>query len=46
MENLFRVTRAQTRSISPETRTGEPGQGGRTPLEEGSAGIGSGNVGL
>ncbi len=37
MENLFRVTGAKTRSISPENRTGEPGRGGATPLEMGTA---------
>ncbi len=37
MGNLFRVSDAQTRSISPENLTGEPGKGGMTTLEEGSA---------
>ena len=37
MEDLFRVRQAVSRSISPENRTGEPGMGGRTPLEEGTA---------
>ena len=37
MQDIFRVTGALTRSISPENRTGEPGCGGATPLEQGSA---------
>ncbi len=37
MEDLFRIRQAVTRSISPENRTGEPGMGGRTPLEQGTA---------
>ncbi len=37
MGNLFRLSDAKTRSISPENITGEPGKGGMTPLKEGSA---------
>ena len=37
MQDIFRVKNALTRSISPENRTGEPGKGGATPLEQGSA---------
>ena len=37
MEDLFRVKKALTRSISPENRTGEKGRGGDTPLEKGTA---------
>lgn len=35
--NLSRLSNARTRSISPENFTGEPGQGGRATLEQGSA---------
>ena len=37
MEDLFRVKKALTRSISPENRTGEKGRGGDTPLKKGTA---------
>lgn len=37
MGNLFRLSDAQTRSISPENLTGEPGKGGMATLENGSA---------
>ena len=37
MNQLFYVTNAQSRSISPENPTGEPGKGGMCPLEKGSA---------
>ena len=37
LHDLTRPLGRVSRSISPENRTGEPGQGGRTPLEEGSA---------
>lgn len=36
--NLFRLSNAETRSISPENFTGEPGKGGMATLEEGVAG--------
>src|SRR5574339_1282563 len=35
--NLFRLSDAKTRSISPENLTGEPGKGGMATLENGSA---------
>jgi hypothetical protein len=37
MGNLFRLSDAKTRSISPESATGEPGKGGMTALEQGNA---------
>lgn len=37
MGNLYRLSDAQTRSISPENFTGEKGKGGMATLEEGSA---------
>jgi hypothetical protein len=33
--NLYRISDAKTRSISPENPTGEPGRGGRAPLDSG-----------
>lgn len=33
--NLFRLSNAKTRSISPENFTGEPGKGGKATLKEG-----------
>jgi hypothetical protein len=38
MGNLFRLSNAKTRSISPENFTGEPGKGAMATLEEGVAG--------
>jgi len=35
--NLFRMSDAKTRSISPENPTGDPGKGGMATLENGSA---------
>ena len=35
--NLFRLSDAKTRSISPENYTGEPGKGGMATLENGSS---------
>ncbi len=35
--NLYRLSNAETRSISPENFTGEKGQGGMATLEEGTA---------
>jgi hypothetical protein len=37
MGNLYRLSNAKTRSISPENLTGEPGKGGTATLENGSA---------
>ena len=37
LRNLFQLSNAQTRSISPENFTGEKGKGGMATLEEGSA---------
>lgn len=37
MGNLYRLSDAKTRSISPENRTGEPGKGGMATLNEGTA---------
>ncbi|RYY31500.1 MAG: DUF2961 domain-containing protein [Chitinophagaceae bacterium] len=37
MGNLYRLSDAQTRSISPENFTGEPGKGGMATLEQGNA---------
>ena len=37
LNNLFRLSDAKTRSISPENFTGEKGKGGMATLEEGSA---------
>jgi hypothetical protein len=37
MENLFLLSDAESRSISPENFTGEKGRGGMATLEEGSA---------
>ena len=37
MGELYRLSRAKTRSISPENFTGEKGKGGMATLEEGSA---------
>jgi hypothetical protein len=37
LSNLYRLSDAKTRSISPENFTGEPGKGGMATLEEGSA---------
>jgi hypothetical protein len=37
MDNLYLLSNAQTRSISPENITGEKGKGGMTTLEDGTA---------
>jgi hypothetical protein len=37
MDNLYRLSDAEARSISPENFTGEKGKGGMATLEEGSA---------
>ena len=36
--NLYRLSDAKTRSISPENFTGEPGKGGMMPLKQGVSG--------
>ena len=37
LSNLYRMSDAKTRSISPENFTGEKGKGGMATLDEGSA---------
>ena len=37
LEKLGKIYHRETRSISPENLTGEKGQGGKTPLAQGSA---------
>lgn len=37
IENIYRLSDAKTRSISPENFTGEAGKGGMCPVEQGSA---------
>ncbi len=37
MGNLYQLSEARTRSISPENFTGEKGKGGMATLEEGTA---------
>ena len=44
-EDISRITPAQTRSISAENPTGEPGRGGACPLEEGSARVAARDLG-
>ena len=45
LENLYRITQAQTRSVSAENPTGEPGRGGACPLENGSARLAARDLG-
>jgi len=45
MGNLYRLSNAETRSISPENFTGEKGKGGMATLEEGSAAKAAGELG-
>jgi hypothetical protein len=37
LSNLFRLSSAKSRSISPENLTGEPGKGGMTTIAAGTA---------
>jgi len=46
LDSLSRLSNNVTRSVSPENLTGEPGQGGRTPLEEGSAQVAARDLGI
>ncbi len=46
MTNLFRLSDAKTRSISPENYKGEKGKGGMATLENGSAGNAARDLGL
>ncbi|UZR95288.1 glycoside hydrolase family 172 protein [Chondrinema litorale] len=46
MNNLYQLSDAKTRSISPENFTGEKGGGGRTTVEDGSAGAAARDLGL
>ncbi|KAA3656811.1 MAG: DUF2961 domain-containing protein [Calditrichaeota bacterium] len=45
MQNLYKLTEAKTRSISPENFTGEKGKGGMATLDEGSAAKAAANLG-
>jgi hypothetical protein len=45
MEELSMLRDFETRSISPENRTGEKGMGGRTPLAEGTAKLAARDLG-
>ncbi len=46
MDQLTVLHQYETRSISPENRTGEKGMGGRTPLEEGTAKLAAQDLGI
>lgn len=46
VEALYRLSDAESRSISPENLTGEKGGGSRTPLEKGSAAREASELGL
>lgn len=46
LDDISRITTVLSRSISAENPTGEPGQGGTCPLEEGSARDAARNLGL
>src|SRR6476661_6386834 len=46
MGNLYRLSDAKTRSISPENVTGEPGKGGQTPLKDGVSGAQARELGV
>ncbi len=45
MDELTMLRGFETRSISPENRTGDKGMGGRTPLEEGTAKLAARDLG-
>ena len=45
MGNLWRLSNAKTRSISPENPTGEKGKGGMATVEEGTAGHAASDLG-
>ncbi len=44
--NLYLLSNAASRSVSPENITGKPGQGGTTPPDKGSAGYQARELGL
>lgn len=44
--NLYKLSNAKTRSISPENFTGEPGKGGMMPLKQGVSGSQARELGL
>jgi len=46
IDDLYRLSDAESRSISPENLTGEKGGGSRTPIEKGSAGREASELGL
>lgn len=46
VDELYRMTDGESRSISPENLTGEKGGGSRTPLEKGSAGVQATDLGV
>lgn len=46
LDSIYRVKRAQTRSICPENYTGAPGKGGMCPLEEGNARAAAKSLGI
>ena len=45
MTDLTRLSKAKSRSISPENYTGEPGKGGMIPVEEGNASVAARDLG-
>lgn len=46
VDELYRLSDAESRSISPENLTGEKGGGSRTPVAKGSAGVQATDLGL
>lgn len=46
VDELYRLSDAESRSISPENLTGEKGGGSRTPLDKGSAGVQATDLGV